>query len=65
MFNIILVRPSINLISMSNLLTRKIFHKQLIMKVRTFFLPYQSFFLITLKDNKHHKNKHIELDTFN
>ena len=42
MFNIILVRPSINLISMSDLLIRKILHKQIFMKVRTFFLPYQA-----------------------
>ena len=53
MFNIILVRPSINLISMSDLLIRKILHKQLFMKVRTLFFALSSIDI---------NNKHTELN---
>ena len=55
MFNIILVRPSINLISMSDLLIRKILHKQHFMKVRTLFFALSSIDI---------NNKHTELNIF-
>mgnify|MGYP001433799767 CR=1 FL=1 len=55
MFDIILVRPSINLISMSDLLIRKILHKQHFMKVRTLFFALSSIDI---------NNKHTELNIF-
>ena len=59
MFDIILVRPSINLISMSDLLIRKILHKQHFMKVRTLF-----FALSSIDINNKHVLKKVRLINF-